>query len=115
MRSSIMKLSAAACLTLGHIAIASVNAAGKPQIQTLPPLREQAKIVDAWTEERKSLIPGILQKYNVDAWIVCPNLPIVPQLFPSSPYFSMLSLALRQDLGITRHTSLTWEGVDKSA
>lgn len=88
MRPSIMRLFAAACLTVGHIAIATANAAGKPQIQTLPPLREQAKIVDAWTEERKSLIPGILQKYNVDAWIVCPTQPILHQLFP---YFPMLS------------------------
>lgn len=70
MRPSIMRLFAAASFTLGHIAIASVNAAREPQIQKLPPLREQAKIVDAWTEERKSLIPGILQKYNVDAWII---------------------------------------------
>jgi hypothetical protein len=41
-----------------------------PQLQTLPPLREQAVIIDAWTDERKALIPGILSKYGVDAWLV---------------------------------------------
>lgn len=70
MRGALIKLIAAASLALGNTADASANAARKAQIQTLPPLREQARIVDAWTEERKALIPGILQKYNVDAWIV---------------------------------------------
>lgn len=51
--------------------LASADALKSPQFQTLPPLREQAKIVDAWTETRKALIPGILRKYNVDAWLVC--------------------------------------------
>ncbi|GAW23238.1 hypothetical protein ANO14919_127900 [Xylariales sp. No.14919] len=41
-----------------------------PQTQTLPPLQEQADIVNAWTEERKALIPGLLRKYNVDAWLM---------------------------------------------
>ncbi|KAI1505969.1 putative lipoprotein [Biscogniauxia marginata] len=41
-----------------------------PQIQTLPPLREQAELIDAWTEERKALIPGLLRKYGVDAWLM---------------------------------------------
>lgn len=46
-------------------------AAKTPQYQLLPSLREQADIVDAWTEERKALIPGLLRKYGVDAWLVC--------------------------------------------
>ncbi|TGJ84671.1 hypothetical protein E0Z10_g4111 [Xylaria hypoxylon] len=41
-----------------------------PQPQTLPPLQEQAEIVNAWTEERKALIPDLLRKYNVDAWLM---------------------------------------------
>lgn len=57
-------------LTAIPVVIASADASKSPQFQTLPPLREQAKIVDAWTETRKSLIPGILRKYNVDAWLV---------------------------------------------
>lgn len=58
-------------LTAAPVVIASADASKSPQFQTLPPLREQAKIVDAWTETRKALIPGILRKYNVDAWLVC--------------------------------------------
>ncbi|KAI1422742.1 xaa-Pro aminopeptidase family enzyme [Xylaria sp. FL1777] len=41
-----------------------------PQVQTLPPLQEQADIVNSWTEERKALIPGLLRKYGVDAWLM---------------------------------------------
>lgn len=52
------------------LANASADAFKSPQFQTLPPLREQAKIVDAWTEKRKALVPGILRKYGVDAWLV---------------------------------------------
>lgn len=47
------------------------TAPGKtPQVQALPSLREQAKLLDGWTEERKALIPGLLRKYGVDAWLV---------------------------------------------
>lgn len=52
-----------------------------PQYQLLPSLREQADIVDAWTEERKALIPGLLRKYGVDAWLV--RLPPPIDHFPS--------------------------------
>ncbi|KAH8648575.1 putative lipoprotein [Xylariales sp. PMI_506] len=51
-------------------ALGTTTAAKSPVYQTLPPLREQADIVDAWTAERKTLIPGILEKYGVDAWLV---------------------------------------------
>lgn len=59
-------IAASTCLTCN----ASADTTKKPQIQMLPRLREQAQIVDAWTEERKALIPGILRKYGVDAWLV---------------------------------------------
>jgi hypothetical protein len=36
----------------------------------LPKLREQADIVDAWTDERLSKVPQLLRKYGVDAWLV---------------------------------------------
>lgn len=57
-------------LAVISLADASADSSKNPQVQRLPPLREQAKIVDAWTEERKSLVPSILRKYNVDAWLV---------------------------------------------
>ena len=38
--------------------------------QTLPALREQAAILDAWRDERISHIPQILNRHNVDAWLV---------------------------------------------
>ncbi|KAI2627172.1 putative lipoprotein [Xylaria nigripes] len=41
-----------------------------PQIQILPSLREQADLIDSWTEERRALIPGLLRKYGVDAWLM---------------------------------------------
>lgn len=55
-----------------------------PEYQYLPSLREQADILDAWTEERKLLIPGLLRKYGVDAWLVC---------FPESIINSTFSLS----------------------
>ena len=42
----------------------------KPDYVTLPTLREQTAIQDAWTEQRISNIPNILNKYAVDAWLV---------------------------------------------
>ncbi|CAK7270178.1 hypothetical protein SEPCBS119000_003956 [Sporothrix epigloea] len=41
-----------------------------PQYHTLPSLRDQAAIQDAWTAERKTIIPSLLQKYGVDAWLM---------------------------------------------
>lgn len=68
MRFLSAKLIVAACVCLaGGV---SADATRRPQVQILPRLREQARIVDAWTEERKALIPSILQKYGVDAWLV---------------------------------------------
>ncbi|KAI0868817.1 xaa-Pro aminopeptidase family enzyme [Hypoxylon argillaceum] len=41
-----------------------------PQVQTLPPLQEQADLINSWTADRKALIPGLLRKYGVDAWLM---------------------------------------------
>ncbi|WYZ37103.1 hypothetical protein EsH8_II_000609 [Colletotrichum jinshuiense] len=41
-----------------------------PKYNPLPPLREQARIQDAWTEERKAGIPALLKKHGVDAWLI---------------------------------------------
>lgn len=70
MRGLLAQLIVTACVTLASGA--SADASTSPQVQILPPLREQAEIVDAWTKERKALIPGILRKYGVDAWLVRP-------------------------------------------
>jgi len=45
-------------------------ASPNPEYHILPPLREQAKIQDVWTRERRANIPGLLQKYGIDAWLV---------------------------------------------
>ncbi|TLD22060.1 hypothetical protein PspLS_07950 [Pyricularia sp. CBS 133598] len=42
----------------------------QPTYQPLPSLRDQATLVDAWTAERRALIPGLLAKHGVDAWLV---------------------------------------------
>ncbi|KAK3361976.1 xaa-Pro aminopeptidase family enzyme [Lasiosphaeria ovina] len=41
-----------------------------PRYYTLPSLREQAEIQDAWTQERRAKIPALLKKYGVDAWLI---------------------------------------------
>jgi hypothetical protein len=61
-----MRLSSAAALLLGSLAIADPT----PQYQHLPLLRDQAVLQDKWTAERKASIPKLLQKHNVDAWLV---------------------------------------------
>lgn len=40
------------------------------QYQRLPPLRERAKLQDAWRAERLANVPSLLKKYEVDAWLV---------------------------------------------
>ncbi|KAF7792897.1 hypothetical protein EIP86_003998 [Pleurotus ostreatoroseus] len=37
---------------------------------TLPPLREQAAILNGWRDERVAHIPHILRKHGVDAWLM---------------------------------------------
>lgn len=57
------------CVAFGTAAAAAPSPPSA-QYHTLPPLREQAAIQDAWTAERKTIIPGLLHKYSVDAWLV---------------------------------------------
>lgn len=60
-------------LLLAALAAGSAQASATPEYHTLPPLREQAKIRDGWTRERRDAIPSLLQKHGVDAWLVrCP-------------------------------------------
>jgi hypothetical protein len=49
----------------------------EPQYVTLPSLREQLVITDAWRSERIANIPNILKKYGVDAWLVRSTLFII--------------------------------------
>lgn len=41
-----------------------------PSVQTLPPLREQASLINGWVAKRKKLIPEILRHYDAEAWLV---------------------------------------------
>lgn len=41
-----------------------------PKYFTLPSLREQASIQDAWTRERLDSIPALLRRHNVSAWLL---------------------------------------------
>ncbi|KAI0153110.1 putative lipoprotein [Xylariaceae sp. FL1272] len=50
--------------------IASETRRKTPQLHTLPPLREQNDIVNSWTEERRRLVPDLMRKYGVDAWLM---------------------------------------------
>lgn len=40
------------------------------QYRPFPPLKEQARILDGWRQERFDAIPELLKKYNVDGWFV---------------------------------------------
>ncbi|TLD39238.1 putative lipo protein [Venturia nashicola] len=60
-------------LTFSHILLflgSIVAFQPSPSYQPLPSLREQADLVRGWKQERISKIPSILQKYNVDAWLM---------------------------------------------
>jgi len=61
----------AICLQL-LLAISTTSAhdTSNPQYRTLPALRQQAELKDAWTTERKAQIPKLLQKHGVGAWLV---------------------------------------------
>jgi hypothetical protein len=41
-----------------------------PKYFTLPPLREQAEIQDAWLQERLDSIPALMRRHNVSAWLI---------------------------------------------
>ncbi|CZR62103.1 uncharacterized protein PAC_12000 [Phialocephala subalpina] len=49
---------------------ASISSTREAQYVTLPTLREQLAITDAWRSERIANIPNILKKYGVDAWLM---------------------------------------------
>ncbi|KAI1827626.1 xaa-Pro aminopeptidase family enzyme [Xylaria intraflava] len=57
-------------LSVAAVLCCAVAAGETPRVQTLPSLRDQAELVNSWTEERKALIPGLLRKYGVDAWLM---------------------------------------------
>ncbi|KAK4448676.1 hypothetical protein QBC34DRAFT_101983 [Podospora aff. communis PSN243] len=57
-------------LFLHSLGGAATSSPPTPEYHRLPPLREQARIQDAWTKERKDHIPKLLRKYGVDAWLV---------------------------------------------
>lgn len=40
------------------------------QYRALPSLREQAIILDGWRDVRLARLPQLLQKYEMDAWLV---------------------------------------------
>lgn len=56
--------------TLAIATQASSSPSREAQYQTLPSLRESAKIQDKWRDERVENIPNILTRWGVDAWLV---------------------------------------------
>jgi len=50
--------------------IATLHPTEPAQYAELPSLRDQAKLLDRWRDERVARIPALLQKYNVDAWLM---------------------------------------------
>lgn len=40
------------------------------QYQRLPPLREQAAILESWRQERIDALPALMQEHGVDVWLV---------------------------------------------
>ncbi|CAK7565419.1 MAG: hypothetical protein SEPTF4163_003336 [Sporothrix epigloea] len=75
-----MQLLSGYVLAWSALAVATVTSASSsatspsssliPQYHTLPSLRDQADIQDAWTAERKNIIPYLLHKHRVDAWLM---------------------------------------------
>ncbi|CAK7240236.1 MAG: hypothetical protein STHCBS139747_001674 [Sporothrix thermara] len=75
MRLSASYLLAWSAVALGAVAEATLastaaSSTSSPQYHRLPSLRDQAAIQDAWTVERKNLIPHLLHKHGVDAWLM---------------------------------------------
>ncbi|EPE04518.1 xaa-pro aminopeptidase family enzyme [Ophiostoma piceae UAMH 11346] len=52
------------------LASARTSPTAAPQYHTLPSLRDQAAVQDAWRAERKTIIPGLLEKHGADAWLM---------------------------------------------
>lgn len=57
-------------LTASLLASTRAFASLTPQYRSLPSLREQTAIQDAWRTERLSRVPDILRKHGVDAWLM---------------------------------------------
>ncbi|KAK0610161.1 xaa-Pro aminopeptidase family enzyme [Bombardia bombarda] len=58
-------------LVISHVAATTTTRwPHLPRYHTLPSLKEQADIQDAWTKERQARVPEILQKYGIDAWLI---------------------------------------------
>ncbi|ERS98366.1 hypothetical protein HMPREF1624_05150 [Sporothrix schenckii ATCC 58251] len=63
--------STALCTVASASALSSSSSSSSPpQYHTLPPLREQAAVQNAWTAERKTIVPDLLHKHGVDAWLM---------------------------------------------
>lgn len=76
MRSAVARLglAAAALLSLPALAVPTGPLAQQPSTPArylkLPKLRQQAKLQDAWRDERFTMAPVLLAKHGVDAWIM---------------------------------------------
>ncbi|KAH8601766.1 xaa-Pro aminopeptidase family enzyme [Bisporella sp. PMI_857] len=58
------------CLQLVLSVCVKARDTSQPRYHTLPPLREQAELKNAWTKERKANIPHLLEKYDLGAWLM---------------------------------------------
>lgn len=66
-----MRLSSAVATTLLlSEAVAQHHPRDRAEYRSLPSLREQAKLLDDWRDQRLARVPALLKKYDVDAWLV---------------------------------------------
>ena len=70
--------------TLVHVTSAQLHPTSPAEYVRLPSLREQAAIQDGWRDERLSRIPGLLNKYRIQAWLVSRPDAIIVATFPTS-------------------------------
>ena len=52
------------------ITLSQLHPDERAQYRQLPSLREQARILDGWRDERLARLPQLLHKYKLDAWLV---------------------------------------------
>ena len=83
-------------------------ACAKPQYQPLPPLREQAALQDKWTASRLETIPQLLEKHNVDAWLVSQREYAEDTAFWSLKRATQFSARRRTTSLFLRDASYTW-------
>jgi hypothetical protein len=62
---------------------------------TLPSLREQAALQDAWTKSRIESIPALLNKHGVDAWLVSSIITPIKHLNPKN-MLNLLQVSQRE-------------------